>query len=109
MSKFHEADILLAADVIYDRSVIESLVAVMHTFLLADPNKKEAILAITKRNLVTFEIFLKHVNKCNIYTEWIADGGMCSSLPRVFKCKFSQERSDVRIASLKMKISSTMR
>ncbi|CAJ1917261.1 unnamed protein product [Cylindrotheca closterium] len=102
-SELHQADILLAADVIYDRSVIESLVAVTHTFLLVDPDAKEAIFAITKRNLETFEIFLKHLNEYDIYSEWIADGEKCTSLPLVFKCKFNQERSDVRIVSLKMK------
>ena len=103
LSKFQDADILMAADVIYDRSVIESLVAVMHAFLMVDPTKKEAIFAITRRNLTTFELFLKHLNEHNIHADWIADGKTCTSLPKVFKCKFNQARSDIRIASLRMK------
>lgn len=98
-----EADVLIAADVIYDVAVIEDLVAVIKYFLLADPMEKEVILAITRRNLATFELFLQSLRSFDISSEWIADGQDCNSLPKVFKCNFNQSRLDVRIASLKLK------
>jgi hypothetical protein len=103
MKEFTEADILIAADVTYDVSVIECLVTVIHAFLLSDPKEKEVILAITRRNLATFKVFLQHLKNYNIFLEWILDGNDCKNLPKVFKSKFHQSRFDVRIASLKFK------
>jgi predicted nicotinamide N-methyase len=102
MVKLREADLLIAADVIYDVSVIEALVAVIQTFLSENPEKKEVIHAITKRNLKTFEIFLQHLKNYNIRYDWIADGRYCANLPNAFKCNFNQPWSDIQIASLKI-------
>eukprot|EP00980_Cylindrotheca_fusiformis_P009369 scaffold2047_cov129-Cylindrotheca_fusiformis.AAC.48 len=99
---FTEADVLIAADVIYDVSVIDYLVAIIQNFLSVDRQEKEVILGVTQRNLATFNTFLETLRNYNISSEWIADGNDCNNLPRIFNCKFNQSRSDVRIASLKL-------
>ena len=100
--EFVDADVLIAADVTYDVSVIEFLVNVIHSFLVTNPLKKEVIFAITRRNMETFKIFLRHLENKKVCCDWIASGRDCDDLPNMFKCKFNQSRSDVRIASLKL-------
>ena len=51
--EFVDADILIAADVTYDVSVIEFLVNVIHSFLATNPLKKEVIFAIFGNRLET--------------------------------------------------------
>jgi hypothetical protein len=97
---FAATDLLIAADVIYDHSVIESLVIVVRNFLKDYPSKRQAIFALTKRNMATFQVFLEHLQRHEISCEWLARGPDCEKLPRVFPCNFVQPRSDVCIASL---------
>lgn len=100
--EFNTADILIAADVTYDVSVIESLVAVIQSFLLNDPDNKEVIFAITKRNLNTFDLFLEQLKRYQVTSNWIASGEECERLPRICSCNFNQPRSDVQIARLQL-------
>lgn len=97
------ADVLIGADILYDRTVIESLVAVVKKFLRQSPKTKEAIFGITVRNMATFEIFLDHLRQYGIFYDWIAQGNDCERLPSLFPCNFNQTRKDIRIASLKVK------
>jgi hypothetical protein len=97
---FLAADVLIAADVIYDVTVTEGLVELVKLFLLQSPSTKEAIFAITERNLVSFELFLNRLETHNIFCNWLADRDDCEALPHVFQCNFSQSRADVRIGRL---------
>lgn len=108
VDKFGATDLLIAADVIYDHSVIESLVIVVRSFLKDFPSKRQAIFALTKRNVATFQVFLEHLERHDISCEWLACGPDCEKLPRVFPCKFVQPRSDVCIASLTFMSSSVV-
>jgi hypothetical protein len=97
--EFSRADILIAADVIYDIEVIDSLVGVVKSFLNESlSKKKQAIFAITKRNIASFELFLDKVQTYGIDCDWLITN--CASLPKVFECTFTQERSDVQVARL---------
>jgi hypothetical protein len=97
--EFSRADILIAADVIYDIEVIDSLVGVVKSFLNKSlSKKKQAIFAITKRNIASFELFLDKVQTYGIDCDWLITN--CDILPKVFECTFTQERSDVQVARL---------
>jgi hypothetical protein len=102
MDAFSRSEILIAADVIYDTTVIDCLVLVVKAFLLDAPTLKQAIFAITKRNMSSFHLFLEKVREHDIICTWLASGTDCDSLPRFFDCSFSQERCDVQIARLTM-------
>jgi hypothetical protein len=102
MESFLNADVLIAADILYDVVVIDSLVALVKLFLLQSPSTNEAIFAITKRNLVSFERFLNQVRMHSISCDWLASGDDCEALPHVFACNFAQSRAAVQIARLTM-------
>ena len=104
LSAFYEADVLIAADVTYDVNELECLVAVVHSFLRVDPYTKQAIFGITRRNMATFERFLSLLVQYDVEYVWIADGAVCNALPKLFPCNFVQNRSDVRIVLLTIKI-----
>jgi predicted nicotinamide N-methyase len=99
---FEGADVLIAADVIYDVKVIDSLVQVIHKFLANNHANKEAILAVTKRNMKTFQLFLNSINKQGFVCECLVRD--CSTLPKIFHCNFTQDRCDVLIARLTLEI-----
>mmetsp|Transcript_12804 Transcript_12804/g.20614 ORF Transcript_12804/g.20614 Transcript_12804/m.20614 type:complete len:112 (+) Transcript_12804:715-1050(+) len=96
MSAFRHADVLIAADVIYDITVIDSLVLVVKSFLEQDPRAKQTIFAITKRNMASFELFLNKIREHGINCSWLTKN--CASLPKVFECTFTQDRFDVQVA-----------
>ena len=97
--EFSRADILIAADVIYDIEVIDSLVGIVKSFLSESLSRtKQAIFAITKRNIASFELFLHKVRTYGIDCDWLVTN--CDTLPKVFECTFTQERSDVQVARL---------
>jgi hypothetical protein len=100
MHSFSRADVLIAADVIYDSELIDSLVGVAQSFLSESlsPRKRQAIFAITKRNMRSFQLFLDKVQRYGIDCEWLISD--CSTLPRVFECNFTQDRCDVKVACL---------
>ena len=100
MKAFLEADVLLAADVIYDINAIEDLVHVVKYFLSESPDSKQAIIASTKRNMATFEFFLETIAKYGMLYTWIARGEDCEALPRIFEGNFVQERRDVSICRI---------
>ena len=97
---FFTSDIMIAADVIYDTLAIDSLVALVKLFLLQSASKREAVFALTKRNLASFGQFLARLEKHMILCDWLAKGDDCEALPHVFACNFAQSRDDVRIARL---------
>lgn len=99
---FVRADILIAADVIYDTSEVDSLVRVVRCFLLESPTSKQAIFALTKRNERSFDLFLNRVRLHGIHCTWLAGGKDCDAFPKVFESAFTQSRNDVRIARLAM-------
>lgn len=94
------ADVLVAADVVYDVSGLTHLVAVVRKFLLCSTSSKYAIFAITRRNMATFATFLSLLDNEGIAYRWIASGTECAKLPKFFMCRFNQGRSDVQIALL---------
>jgi hypothetical protein len=102
MVAFQKAQILIAADVIYDVSVIDKLVLVVKSFLTQSSQEpqepKEAILAITKRKMSSFHLFLERVANHGICCEYLSTN--CDNLPKIFFCNFPQGRKDVQIARL---------
>lgn len=103
LNAFNEADLLLAADVAYDVGALKDLVIVVLRFLEQSPKTKQAIFGITRRNMQTFHTFLGLLREEGIVYDWIWDGETPGpKLPVRFPCNFIQERTDVRIASLRM-------
>lgn len=100
MESFAAADVLIAADVIYDVTAVDGLVELVKLFLLESPPTKEAIFAITMRKLVSFGVFLDRLKTSNIVCDWLADNHDSEALPHVFQCNFTQSRADVRICRL---------
>ena len=110
-----EADILIAADVVYDPTVTDSLALTIHRFLRSgeaqsiDPCKtsgstekreRKAIFGITRRNMETFEAFLGQLKQYNIACIWLAGENDWKDIPLIFPCQFVQPRSHICIASL---------
>ena len=52
-----KADVLIAADVVYDPAVVPDLVATVSSFLRGKDDKRSAIFATTFRNKNTFAFF----------------------------------------------------
>lgn len=102
LKAFDDADILLAADVTYDLDSLKYLVAIVVQFLQKAPTRKEAIFGITRRNMTTFNTFLALLKDEGIDYKWIWSRPEYHPLPIRFPTKFTQERSDVRIASLRI-------
>lgn len=102
LEAFSSADIMIAADVTYDIGSLMPLVAIVLQFLQKSPSTKKAIFGITKRNMNTFNTFIELLKEKGIVYEWIWSGQDCPPLPVWFPCKFTQQRSDVKIASLTM-------
>jgi len=99
------ADVLLAADVCYDHSIIGSLVRTVRRFLTHSRKKfpnKLAIFATTIRSKATFDLFQKEVKSHGISIQLLKSGLDCNNLPLVFPMNFVQPRSDVMIYSLSL-------
>lgn len=99
---FSEADILFAADVIYDITAIDDLIQVVRCFLTESPTSKQAIFASTKRNVATFEFFLETIRRHDMKYTWIARNEECESLKRIFEGNYVQNRCDVQICRIEM-------
>jgi hypothetical protein len=99
---FSEADILIAADVIYDIDFIDALINVAKLFLMESPTSKQAIFVITKRNIATFEFFLETIGKYGMTYAWLARNEDWEGLKRIFEGNFAQKRSDVQICRIQM-------
>jgi predicted nicotinamide N-methyase len=109
-SAFQRADVMIAADVIYDTTVLDGLVRVVRKFLMMgsqtlpsdsiNNTEKVAFFAITQRNIESFNLFIQKVEVYGISCTWLADGDDCDSLPSIVESTFSQPRKDVRIAQL---------
>lgn len=110
-----DADVLIAADVIYDPTANESLaLTILHFLRSGEPRsmspgttrgsneakKRQAIFGITRRNMATFEKFLEQLKQHGITCEWLASEKDWKEIPLLFPCQFVQPRSHIRIASL---------
>ena len=97
------SNVMLAADVIYDHSVIPRLVRLIKFFLESQPftsSPKTVLLAATLRNASSLELLMSELTHCRIAATLIASGQDCENLPKLFSTTFVQPRSDVRIYAL---------
>lgn len=99
---FLEADILFAADVIYDITAIDDLIKVVRCFLNESPTSKQAIFSSTKRHEATFEFFLETIRRHGMSYTWIARNEECESLKRIFEGNYVQNRCEVQICRIQM-------
>ncbi len=104
-----KADVILAADVVYDVQCIHDLVSTVCKFLssplkstegILRGEEKIAIFATTYRNQKTFGLFEEELETKGIICDYLSMDG----LPLVFPCYFRQPRSDVRLCTMKLKI-----
>lgn len=102
------ADVILAADVVYDVHCLPDLVSTVCKFLSSpwettngNQNGKEklVIFATTFRNQTTFGLFEKELDKKGIICDYLS----MEDVPFVFPCYFRQPRSDVRLCTMKLK------
>ena len=101
-----KADVLLAADVVYDTNCIPDLVSTVCRFL-GQPNHnmdgsggRTAIFATTFRNKNTFAIFAKELKDQNIVCAYAES---LENLPNIFPCYWNQPRADVRVCTMSLK------
>ena len=100
-TEFQQADLLIAADVAYDRDVLQPLVRTVRRFLQSKNNnnlKKKALFATTRRNLETFRL-LRHQVAAHHIACRILDYHP-SKYPVLFPKKFHQKRHDVELWEL---------
>jgi predicted nicotinamide N-methyase len=99
-----EADVLLAADVAYDSSVIGCLAQTVRTFLTVDSSggPKQVLFAKNLRNKQTTNLLERELANLGIRSRVLATGHACEQLPVIFPTKFVQPRSDIRICSLEL-------
>jgi predicted nicotinamide N-methyase len=99
-----EADVLIAADVAYDWSVIGCLVQIVRIFLTIDSSggPKLALFTTILRNKQTFELLERELANVGIRSRVLATGHACEQLPLTFPTKFVQPRSDIKICSLEL-------
>jgi len=95
------SDVLIAADVVYDRSVIPPLISVVRRHLTGP--SKTAIMATTFRNANTFALFEKEIQSKGITVKFASSEDL-NNMPSIFPCYFSQPRSDVRISVMTVDI-----
>lgn len=91
----NKADVLIAADVIYDRTFVPALVASVGR-LLSDDSPSKAIFGSTFRNEKSFAFFEHELRKEGIEFSY-APRDELEAIPYIFPCYFDQPRSDVRI------------
>ena len=107
--QFSEAEVLLAADVVYDASQIPSLVQSVKVLLSSGrvgvtndaAEKRKAIFATTFRNEKTFALFTNELRREGISCNYV-EKEVIANLPNIFPCYFTQPRSDVRICTMTM-------
>lgn len=95
-----QAQVLIAADCVYDRTFIPALVQSV-TKLLSN-EEKCAIFATTFRNAETFDIFEKELQRSDVICEYVTREDI-DNLPYIFPCYDDQPRSDVRICIMRKK------
>ena len=102
-----KANVLLAADVVYDVDCIPDLVSTVSKFLsqskVAEDDEKIAIFATTFRNKSTFNLFEEELEKNNVLCAYY-DQSMIDELPNIFPCYWNQPRTDVRICTMRLKL-----
>lgn len=101
--RISDADVLLAADVVYDWKAIPDLVRTTRRLLL-QPNAvatsaRKAIFATTYRNKETFDFFECELQKGGISCDYVPKEEI-DSLDRIFPCYFIQAREEVRICTM---------
>jgi hypothetical protein len=98
-----DADVLLAADVVYDVHCIPNLVRTVKDFLSFGKRmeNKKAVFATTYRNKNTFGLFENELEKSGIQCDYMSKQ-LQEELPNVFPCYFNQPRGDVRICTMKL-------
>lgn len=99
-----DADVLVAADVVYDRDELDALVGTFQRFASSGHSlkRKRILLASTSRNQETFEMLMEKLRQNNIIANLAMKGCECASIPCVFPLKFRQHRTDVSIYSLSL-------
>eukprot|EP00978_Attheya_sp_CCMP212_P024897 scaffold78995_cov48-Attheya_sp.AAC.10 len=95
VERMKEFEVLLVADVVYDRTEIPHLVLAVRTFL--EQGGEYAIFATTYQNQVTFDLFQTSLKQQGVMVQEIPEE-ILSNLPRWLPCYYSQLRSEVRIA-----------
>ena len=100
-----DADVLLAADVVYDVDCIPDLVQTVNSFLSSGkPSEhKSALFATTYRNKNTFDLFEKELEKRGILCDYMSKQ-LQKELPNIFPSYFNQPRSDVRICTMTLSL-----
>lgn len=96
----NKADVLLAADVLYDKSSIDPLLQTLKEFLGSISQPRKVLIATTKRNVATFELFQRKLPEYQIRSSFLVKEGACGDIPVVFPAKFTQSRFDVSILLL---------
>ena len=104
------ADVLLAADVVYDHDPIPALVATVSLFLTGqgdvlsndndDGYERVAIFATAFRNKDTFALFERELEQKRVVCTYDQSS---EEWPNVFPCYVNQPRTDVRVCTMKMK------
>ncbi|KAL3784935.1 hypothetical protein HJC23_000020 [Cyclotella cryptica] len=97
------ADVLLAADVVYDIHCIPDLVCTVNRFLSCGNSleNKKALFATTYRNKTTFDLFENELEKRGILCDYIPKQ-LQEGLPSIFPCYFNQQHADVRLCCMKL-------
>lgn len=96
------AQVLLAADVVYDMAMIPCLAQTVYRFLTSgEGTTKVAIFATTLRNKKTFTAFEQHLGDHRIECDYV-DSDILESMPYIFPVYNVQPRSDVRICFMRL-------
>jgi predicted nicotinamide N-methyase len=103
--KIAQANLLIAADVVYDVCAIPSLVKTFQRFFSdsdKDDDSKTILLASIMRRRETFAVLQDELKAKGIDCNVVVDGDYCAELPLVFPMNFVQPRKDVNIYVLKI-------
>ena len=112
-----ESNVLLAADVAYDPSVLPSLAKTIHYFLstpsttststatMSSSKQKMALLATTRRNLNTFQKLHSELEECGVQIHSLGRRHTKDPPLILFPAKFHQPRSDVWYTVLTLPLS----
>ncbi|GAX11363.1 hypothetical protein FisN_22Lh033 [Fistulifera solaris] len=96
-----QANLLIAADVVYDVWAIPSLVKTFQRFFSdVKDDSKTILLASTMRRQETFAVLQDELKGKGIECKVVADGDYCAKLPIVFPMNFVQPRKDVCMYAL---------
>jgi predicted nicotinamide N-methyase len=98
-----QANLLIAADVVYDVCAIPPLVETFQRFFSdSKDDSKTILLASTMRRRETFAVLQDELKAKGMDCNVVADGEYCAKLPIVFPMNFVQPRKDVNIYALKV-------